>query len=535
MSDIVSIVRLRWAMQISALRKNPRALVSLVLGLLLGVAVIAIAGVLGWYAVGVADSEAFRSAMIMAGAFLILFALLVQIMSLGQGTTLSPSKFALYGISDGKLTVGLLAARLSGAPSIAIFVALSLMALSYRSAGPAAAVVGVVCAALTVITMFAMTSTLTALLSSVSVSKKGKNILYVVISVIVIAFSQLGSFLGDQFTSVMLQSKAALMVFAILAWTPFAATFQIPFDVIDGAWFAVAGRGAVLLATWVVCYLICTWHLRTERLASGTSGAKTKSGKRRIDMFRLMPDGVSGAVSARLALYLGKDARQVFPMTVPVLLVVLAAFRAPGLVWQALAIGPMFALVYEGNGLASDGRGLYMAAMSGISGWKERIGRARVYGVMITVYMLVLALVSFAITGYWKTSELVMHGLAFTVASVAVGLCCVGVAETVSCIMMYPMPPIDRPFSTPQGRGALQIVSPAIQIVVSAVCALPTLLLVLLLPNIGTPMALGVITLVSLIDGLVVLVVGSWLGGKLLDARMPKILATLDDFASLQQ
>ena len=66
-------------------------------------------------------------------------------------------------------------------------------------------------------------------------------------------------------------------------------------------------------------------------------------------------------------------------------------------------------------------------------------------------------------------------------------------------------------------------------------CALPTLLLVFLLPNIGTPVALGVITLVSLIDGLVVLVVGSWLGGKLLDARMPKILATLDDFASLQQ
>ena len=32
-----------------------------------------------------------------------------------------------------------------------------------------------------------------------------------------------------------------------------------------------------------------------------------------------------------------------------------------------------------------------------------------------------------------------------------------------------------------------------------------------------------------------VLLDGSWLGGKLLDARMPKILATLDDFASLQQ
>ena len=40
---------------------------------------------------------------------------------------------------------------------------------------------------------------------------------------------------------------------------------------------------------------------------------------------------------------------------------------------------------------------------------------------------------------------------------------------------------------------------------------------------------------VALVNGLVVLLGGSWLGGKLLDARMPKILATLDDFASLQQ
>lgn len=40
---------------------------------------------------------------------------------------------------------------------------------------------------------------------------------------------------------------------------------------------------------------------------------------------------------------------------------------------------------------------------------------------------------------------------------------------------------------------------------------------------------------VSLINGLAVLFLGSWLGGKLMDARMTKILSTLDDFASLQQ
>lgn len=40
---------------------------------------------------------------------------------------------------------------------------------------------------------------------------------------------------------------------------------------------------------------------------------------------------------------------------------------------------------------------------------------------------------------------------------------------------------------------------------------------------------------VSLANGLAVLLLGSWLGGKLMDARMPKILSTLEEFASLQQ
>ena len=76
---------------------------------------------------------------------------------------------------------------------------------------------------------------------------------------------------------------------------------------------------------------------------------------------------------------------------------------------------------------------------------------------------------------------------------------------------------------------------PLTQVVVSFVTVLPSVLMLFFLLRIITPLTMGAVIAVALVNGLVVLLGGSWLGGKLLDARMPKILATLDDFASLQQ
>jgi ABC-2 type transport system permease protein len=68
------------------------------------------------------------------------------------------------------------------------------------------------------------------------------------------------------------------------------------------------------------------------------------------------------------------------------------------------------------------------------------------------------------------------------------------------------------------------------QVVVSLATVLPSALMLFFLLRIITPLTMGAVIAVALVN-----VGGSWLGGKLLDARMPKILATLDDFASLQQ
>lgn len=44
-------------------------------------------------------------------------------------------------------------------------------------------------------------------------------------------------------------SDISAVVRNVVAWMPFAASFLIPFDVIDGAWLAAAARVIILLAT----------------------------------------------------------------------------------------------------------------------------------------------------------------------------------------------------------------------------------------------------------------------------------------------
>ena len=60
------------------------------------------------------------------------------------------------------------------------------------------------------------------------------------------------------------------------------------------------------------------------------------------------------------------------------------------------------------------------------------------------------------------------------------------------------------------------------------------LALVMLLTGAEGGMWLAIIP-VALANGIGILALGTWLGGKLMDARMLSIVATLDSFASLQK
>ena len=94
-----------------------------------------------------------------------------------------------------------------------------------------------------------------------------------------------------------------------------------------------------------------------------------------------------------------------------------------------------------------------MEVISGVRGVDDRHGRVRVYMVMLIAYIAILMVIVYVITGDWRSTEGLIMGLVFGCISLCLGFCGLGLAEVVSCVFMYPVPSISRPFSSPRGRG----------------------------------------------------------------------------------
>ena len=283
-----------------------------------------------------------------------------------------------------------------------------------------------------------------------------------------------------------------------------------------------------------------------------------------LGLFGWVPDSPSGAVSARFASYLRRDPRQGMLFAMPIIFVALMMLQARGLAimpWAGLTMGVWFMTMGEANGLAYDGRGYAMEVIAGVPGAADRLGRVRTLVVLIVGYVVALAVIIAAVTVRWTpqiaAGELAANSVTganivglmddaplmpvpllaagFTGGALGLGFAGIGLAEVLSVLLMYPVPSIDRPFSTPQGRAVAQGFFPLVQAFGIVVLMLPTVVAGVLIGVLApSPAWLWLLGPIALANGAAVLALGTWLGGKLLDARSLNVLATLDQFASLQ-
>ncbi|BAJ71789.1 hypothetical protein [Bifidobacterium longum] len=552
----ITLVRLRWTLTLATLRKSAWQTVAYVFSAVLAAGTIIGTGVLAWF-IGIlppftVNADGFplnilgpggivNIVVVLVGATMTIFIGFIQLMMLGEGSTMNPRKFAIYGIADRNLQFGLLLSGLSGIPSLTGVASLMLWTLAYRHMGPAVIISSLLAAVLAVITMMSISKLVIALSTTLVTSKRGKGAFYIFIVLTFVIICQLPNILVNSGIAFSLNTETWGAATAIAAWTPFGAAFQLPFDALTGAWAVLIARIAILAVTWIVCFAVCTWCLRHERLTIGAnSPSETAKG---IGAFAWMPDSASGAVSARLITYLKRDPRQAMTFAMPVLFLIIFAFQAHGIsavVWQSLIWCGWFMSVVESNGLAYDGRGFTMEVIAGVRGRTDRIGRVRVYVGIMVVYMVLLYLAGIvlvgALTGRWAQPDDLATGLIFLAVGMGVALSGLGVAEVTSCVLMYPVASMDKPFSAPQGRAMAQGFFPFVYMLGSLLLMLPTgiVALVMLLTGAEGGMWLAIIP-VALANGIGILALGTWLGGKLMDARMLSIVATLDSFASLQK
>ncbi|MBW3091794.1 ABC transporter permease [Bifidobacterium sp. 82T10] len=553
MNAALTLVRMRWALTRATLTTSVWQTVAYVFAILFAVGTVIATASAAW---NIGDWAAFvrfrpdmvpinvlgphgivNAAVVLVGASITLMVGLVQIMLLGEGSTMSPRKFALYGIPDRELQLGLLLSGLSGIPAITGVLSLMLWSLAYRAMGPAVVLAALVAAPLAVVTMMSVSKLLLALATTLITSKRGQGASYMVIVVLFVSVCQLPNILVNSGAADSMSLDAAWGAANVMAWTPFGAAFQLPYDALVGDWLAFAVRVAILAAAWAACFAGCVWCLRRERLTVGAA-EKTVTAKG-VGAFGTMPDSPSGAVSARLITYLRRDPRQAMMFVMPVFFAIVFGLQSramPGMVWGSLVMSGWMVAIAESNGLAYEGRGFTMQVIAGVPGLTDRIGRVRVYAGIIVAYLLLLAVAIAVFTGDWASPSGLLTGATFAALGIGVAFAALGLAEITSCTLMYPVASLDKPFSAPQGRAMAQGFFPFVYMFGSLLAMLPTGIVAIALLVAGAFDGLYWLLIpVSLANGAAVLAVGTWLGGKLMDARMLSIVATLDSFASLQK
>lgn len=608
MSAVPTIVRLRWALTVAALRGSVWQKVALAAGILLAVAIAAGVGWMSWFvgifpscgavgsgaavsgavASGVTDCgagdmitfPAIRAVLLPAACLLGLMWAIVPLTYTGDGSSLNPRRFALFGLPDRAVALGTLLSGMTGIPALTLLACLCLTSLMYCAAGPLPVVGAIVGAALAMMAFVAVSKTALALAGSLVRSRRGQATLYLTLVLIIVLVAEAPSMLLDsgalRSMSASMGRTGAARLADVLAWTPFGAPFQIPHDLMGAAaggsgphWGLAAARVLVALATVALCLGLIVWSIRHDRLTAGRGNAAVRA--RGLGAFAWMPATPSGAISARMLVYWRRDPRYLVGLLLPVVVFAVLMVRGwnhPEMMWTAPLTIAWVMPILDSNALAYDGRAFAMQASAGVRGLDDRVGRVRVSATLGLVFVLLSATACMAMNGgvamplasdeVSSGGDAVMGMLgdaaqsagdgadgltagspvvaaAFTGGAVAVLLCGIGLAQVLSCVLMYPVATADKPFSSPQGRAAAQGFFPLVQMFGVYVCCAPTIVAFVAVLLTGRMGALWVVGLVGLLNGVAGLVLGVWLGGRLLDARIPAILRTLDRFASLSR
>ncbi|EFA22666.1 hypothetical protein [Bifidobacterium gallicum] len=541
---IATLTRLRWALTLRGFSTSPWQIVAYVLAAVAGLSCVAgalLAGLILGNGPRLAGDDAtwtqvVRIVMVCGGTFVLLLVALLQIMLLGEGSSMNLKKFEIYGIPDSRLQLGLTVAGVCGLPAIMGMLLLLCWAPGYRWMGAGAVISGCIAAPLVIITLMCMCKAVLSLSTTLVRSQRGRNLFYVILTLAVVVSAQIPGIVLNNEDTLSVRMSDVEHLTNVLGWLPLGSLFELPFDAQAGRWGAWIVRIVIAAAFSCLCFLVSVWCIRRERLLTDpTQGYKTAKG---IGMFAHVPDSPSGAITARAATQLRRDPRQGMLFVFPVLFIAIFALESHGfsvIVWQSLIWIGWILCMPESNSFPYDGRGFAMEVITGTSGKQDRVGRVRLYLVILAVLYVLMGIATFLVTGDWKSADGIALGLTFTLSGFATALAALGVAEWFSTVFLYPVASIDKPFSSPQGRAAAQGFFPFLYMLIALVAMVPTIAVAIIAMLMHWQAWALIISSVALLNGIGILVLGTWLGARMFDARELKILHTLEDFASLQK
>lgn len=548
MSMIFTMVRLRWALTFSVMRKSIWQKIGFAIAIVFGLALICALGFAGWETGKyinpgmLADTknwQEFQLAPIMVASIVSIFTLFINVFMFGSDTTLKSRSFALYGIPYVKQQAGMLLGSLFGALSVSCTIALALWSLAYRSFGIVPVLVSVIAAPLYVATIVSLSKMLIELLDTILINKRSRNIFYFAIFIAYMIFvssmnthspSPNGIALGTSFC-------------AASAFTPLSAAMALPLDAINGNWLALAIRFLICVVTIAACFAISVFCAKLEpKLLRGEQKTVVKT--KGIGLFAAVPDNTVGAIIARIISVMRRDMRQLFLLIAPLFMLVVAggsSFKAKGfdsltdnlgvsgwMMYAALLMG-----MVVGNNIAYDGTAFTMHAIIGVKGLHDRLANAMVWSVICAVYFAIIGVGVYVFLFFVANVQQNVNAVMFqTLCPIGIAFASIGIGLISSCIAMYPVASIEKPFSRPQGSAGGRSFAAIGFMLLSVVCMIPSVAAAIAF-MILAPQLLWIASILFVVNGLIVLVVGVILGGKVMDKRMIRIVENLRRFASI--
>lgn len=518
---VAQFLRLKLRLLGNIFRRSPWQVVGIVIGLIygLGLSALLFAALVGLRFVG--DVEAIRDGFVVAGAVIVLGFIILPLI-FGVDDTMDPRRFAMFGLPDRSLALGLAVAAIIGVPALVLAIVLLGTVVTW-SRGVGETLLAIIAAALAFVMCVLLARVSTGIASLLLATRRARELSGVLGLLLIVMASPLIVML----VSVDWETSGAQVMESLagmLGWTPLGAVFAVPGDAAAGAWGAAILKLLISAATVVIIWF--GWQALVAKMLVTPGREASAKSYRGLGWFDRLPQGPAGAIAARSFTYWFRDARYwvslvIVPIAPVIVIVPLSLAGIPNLYLGLIPV-PLMCLLLGWtlhNDTAYDSTAIWLHVVSGVRGVADRIGRlvpVLIAGVL--VIGLGSAVTVFALND-WRLLPSILG------VSTALLLAGLGVGSITSARLPYPaVKPGDSPFQQPQSTGTITALVQSITMLGTLIVALPAMAFAAL--GIFVDPAWHAAAFASGVGlGVIVLIAGVWAGGRVFERRGPEMLA----------
>jgi ABC-2 type transport system permease protein len=469
--------------------------------------------------------------LVVGGSILLVGWAVIPELILGMDDSLDIGRFATSGLSARRLVPGLLVAGVVSVPAAFTGVVALAPLIVWARAGWAPALVTVLAAPAALVTCVLLSRLGTELSARMLSSRRSREtsaalgVLAAGLALPVIIT------LGSLGLSGALEKVPTLA--AVLGWTPLGLVWAAPAAMAAGDLVGAVARLALAFG-WVGAGLVA-WATLLQR---ALTRPPSRGGQVRRRADGMLPTGprrhahpglvAAGAIARRGLRYWTADPRYMAALlgavVAPVLIVLLVTtvVDTPAVVGLSLGAFIGGAIGWgRHNDVAYDGSAFWLHVAAHVPGWADRLGRTVSTVVWAAPLTVLMSLAGAAVAGRWELAGAAVG------SGVGVLLAGLAVSAVLSALLPYPVPQAGaNPYSAQLGAVGASLVA---QLVSSmATLALCTPVLALFAAAVWWDPAFATAALVvGVVGGAGVLAAGVALGGRVYEARAPRLLSRI--------